>query len=576
MHNVFDVASILVSHAVKTHRQDIAIIAYYGSHATGSASPNADLDMFYIPDEGKASTLSSQFVFDGLPYDFWPVSWQLAERIAGARHHWAVAASMIAHAQVLYHRSQQDLDRFVALKKTIEDLTAPEGRETMVGRALDEFRTTLFQLGQVRLAASIRDRASLSWAVRKFVNSALNCLALVNQTYFTKGWGANMPQVLQLPKRPAALETLVESILSPNDPDMVTALAERLAGEVRVLLLHEQASLGRPVEVQLAFKDFYFFIVEYVNKVLSACERRDTLAASYAAFMLQEEISRLLDRVERGFEGTDFNLLGEYGKSYASAGLPDLLEPACKGDLAELARRAQSLQHMAGEWLRGHSVDLGIMHGEDDLRRFLAERDPGTVAGAVASAVAGAATIEGSAPRACRGADNQVIGESALATMRRYYGDRQKSIDHTLRVLDFAEQIWEGERIAEGFLRDVITLAAIFHDIGIPESLRQYGTSAHEHQEKEGPPIARRLMTEIGVRHDILERVCHIVGHHHTRASVDGPDFQVVWEADALVNIPARGIIPDPAEQKAIVARNFKTTTGTRLIKEAMQASGSL
>ncbi|MDP2857526.1 MAG: nucleotidyltransferase domain-containing protein, partial [Bacillota bacterium] len=88
MHNVFDVASILVSHAVKSHGQDIAIIAYYGSHATGRASPSSDLDMFYIPDEDKASTLGSQFVLDGLPYDFWPVSWQLAERIADARHHW--------------------------------------------------------------------------------------------------------------------------------------------------------------------------------------------------------------------------------------------------------------------------------------------------------------------------------------------------------------------------------------------------------------------------------------------------------------------------------------------------------
>jgi hypothetical protein len=160
--------------------------------------------------------------------------------------------------------------------------------------------------------------------------------------------------------------------------------------------------------------------------------------------------------------------------------------------------------------------------------------------------------------------------------MKTYYGDRQKSIDHTLKVLDFAERISEGEGIAEGFLHDVITLSAIFHDIGIPESLRKYGTSAHEHQEKEGPPIARRLMMETGVRPDILERVCHIVGHHHTRASIDGLDFQVVWEADALVNIPARGTIPDPAERDKLVAQNFGTATGTRLIREAMRAGGSM
>ena len=66
MADVFRIAEILVSHAVRVHRDEVAIIAYYGSYAKGLASPTSDLDIFYIPHEGKAESLSSQFVLDGL------------------------------------------------------------------------------------------------------------------------------------------------------------------------------------------------------------------------------------------------------------------------------------------------------------------------------------------------------------------------------------------------------------------------------------------------------------------------------------------------------------------------------
>jgi len=136
MPDVFKIAEILVSHAVRAHKDEVAIIAYCGSYAKGTASPTSDLDVYYIPDEGKAKSLSSQFIIDGLPYDFWAVPWKFAEDIANARSRrpWAVAASLIADTKVLYHRSQEDLDRFNALKARIKELTRPESRKIMVER----------------------------------------------------------------------------------------------------------------------------------------------------------------------------------------------------------------------------------------------------------------------------------------------------------------------------------------------------------------------------------------------------------------------------------------------------------
>jgi hypothetical protein len=378
MADVFRIAEILVSHAVRVHGEEVAIIAYCGSYAKGTASATSDLDIYYVPDNGKAASLNSQFVLDGLPYDFWPVSWTMAEEIANAQSHrpWAVSASLIADAKVLYHRSQKDLDRFNALKSRIAELTKPESRGIMVGRALDAFRTTLFQLGQMRLAAAGGDTAGLHWAGWKFAGGAVNCLALINQTYFSKGWGANLPQILEMQQKPRDLEHMLQAILAPEGPDSTLVEADRLAKEVRRVLLAAQASVSEPSDAKDVLKDFYFYVFEYTNKILAACERMDVTAAASAAFHMQEEICQHMNKVELGFFGTDFNLLGEYSGAYAKAGFPDMLESASTGNLVELARQVRRLDEKMREWLERHAIELNILDSEDELRQFLNRRDP--------------------------------------------------------------------------------------------------------------------------------------------------------------------------------------------------------
>jgi len=377
MADVFKIAEILVSHAVRAHKDEIALIVYYGSYAKGTASPTSDLDIYYVPDDGKAGSLSSQFIIGGLPYDFWGVPWRMLESIVnGSGRPWAVAASLVADTKVLYHRSQADLERFNGLKARVAELTQPQSRGIMVGRALEAFKTTLFQLGQMRLAVVEKDGAGMRWAGRKLVHSAINCLALLNQTYFSKGWGANMAEVLAMAQRPADLEGIIHAILMAQDTEQVLAAADRLAQEVRRMLRAAQASVAEPAIAQQVFKDFYFYVFEYMNKVLSACERGDVTAAGSAAFHMQEQICQLMHAVDSGFYGTDFNLLGEYIGGYHEAGFPDLLEPATQGDLETLAQRVRQLDEKAKEWFERHAIPLNILQSEEELRHFLNQRDP--------------------------------------------------------------------------------------------------------------------------------------------------------------------------------------------------------
>lgn len=166
--------------------------------------------------------------------------------------------------------------------------------------------------------------------------------------------------------------------------------------------------------------------------------------------------------------------------------------------------------------------------------------------------------------------------DNAVIRMREYFtaasSRGEEYVEHTLEVLRRAETILSGENVGSLFLQNAAVLGAIFHDIGIPESERKYGSTDPEYQHLEGPPITRQILTELGIRPDILERVCYIVGNHHSRKAIDGADFQIVYEADYLVNTASRLADGSTCRDEDTLARalkeHFITPTGSRLLKE--------
>lgn len=154
--------------------------------------------------------------------------------------------------------------------------------------------------------------------------------------------------------------------------------------------------------------------------------------------------------------------------------------------------------------------------------------------------------------------------ERALSEMIRYFGSDVRRISHALKVYGFAEAIAEEENVS-GQCRAVIGLAAALHDIGIPEAERKYHSSSGGLQEKEGPPIARRILEGIGADAGIVDRVCHLVGSHHSYGRIDGPDFQILVEADFLVNIFEDAM--DREAIRSIRSKYFKTGAGAGFLE---------
>ena len=153
-----------------------------------------------------------------------------------------------------------------------------------------------------------------------------------------------------------------------------------------------------------------------------------------------------------------------------------------------------------------------------------------------------------------------------IEAMTRYDAGDAKRIQHFMKVHDYAATIGSLEDIDADTLF-IIETAAIVHDIGIHLCEQKFGSCNGKLQEQEGPAEARRLLQTVGgYTERQIERVCWLVGHHHTYHDIDGMDYQILIEADFLVNLYEDNLSLETARQ--VEESIFKTATGKRLLND--------
>ena len=126
------------------------------------------------------------------------------------------------------------------------------------------------------------------------------------------------------------------------------------------------------------------------------------------------------------------------------------------------------------------------------------------------------------------------ISEAITKMLVRCEGN-QYDIGHFMKVWAYAKTIGEMEGLDETTQR-TLELTAIVHDIACPMLRKQYGNAPHPLQEEYGPDLVREFYADSGLNTETLERICYLVGHHHTFTDVDGMDYRILLEADYLVN----------------------------------------
>ena len=148
--------------------------------------------------------------------------------------------------------------------------------------------------------------------------------------------------------------------------------------------------------------------------------------------------------------------------------------------------------------------------------------------------------------------------------MTEYDKGDAKRIQHFLKVYEFARLIGKMEGL-DAHTQFVLESAAVVHDIGIHLAEQKYGSSSGKYQELEGPTEAGKLLTSLGWPPDVTERVSYLVGHHHTYHDIDGLDYQILVEADFLVNLYEDAVSAEGVRNA--YERIFRTGSGRRLCR---------
>lgn len=138
-----------------------------------------------------------------------------------------------------------------------------------------------------------------------------------------------------------------------------------------------------------------------------------------------------------------------------------------------------------------------------------------------------------------------------------------RRVNHFIKVYGFAKFIAEGEGV-DKHKRFIAETSALLHDIGIKPSAVKYGSSAGQYQQTEGPPLAGPILEEAGYTQEDIKRICFLIGNHHTYTDIDDIDYQILVEADFIVNIYEDNISDDAVNE--IREKIFKTSTGKDIL----------
>lgn len=332
MNNTTQKLKVWAINKIKTeYPDDVALlIAVEGFSVNGDE--HGECFDYFVPTTDRGEELSQTVIIDGIGYDLYPQSWERTERTANLDDRGTLCLS---NAKILYSRSSDDENRFLALRQKLFDNLADS--EFIYKKALerldvamDLYRTMMFEnaLYKVRMAAGF---------VVDFLSEAV---AYLNGTYRTD-FGRyrfvfgkrqceqsevedNSESYTQAKELPESFIEYSNAVINAKTADELKNLSHLLISVTRRFIAAHKPVQIQPI-ININFTDLANWYQELSlvwRRLRYFCETEDAPQAFAGACFLQSELMV----VEEEFGLAEMDLLG----CYHAANLTELKNQSIK------------------------------------------------------------------------------------------------------------------------------------------------------------------------------------------------------------------------------------------------------
>lgn len=123
--------------------------------------------------------MECQFIIDGISFDFWPIAWDRAERMARSEE-WST--TIIADCELLYVRSEDDLARFMGLREIISNMGSESKAADLISKAESVLKDCLINLAKMRLTQASKDLVYCRTQAQEIAANIFKSLGFLNQS----------------------------------------------------------------------------------------------------------------------------------------------------------------------------------------------------------------------------------------------------------------------------------------------------------------------------------------------------------------------------------------------------------